>query len=71
MKILGGILLAIGILMLIINGFNFTTKEEVAQLGPIEINKEKEHSVNWPMYIGGIVAVAGVGLLILGARNKS
>ena len=57
--------------MLIINGFNFTTKEEVAQVGPIEINKEKEHSVNWPMYIGGVVAVAGVGLLILGARNKS
>ena len=69
MKILGGILLAIGILMLIINGFNFTTK--VAKVGPIEINKEREHSVNWPMYIGGVVAVAGVGLLILGARNKS
>ena len=70
MKAIGIILIVIGALMLIFNGFNFTTKEEVAEIGPIEINKEKEHSVNWPVYLGGVVVLGGVGLLIVGARKK-
>lgn len=70
MRILGIILLIAGILMLVFNGIDFKTKEEVADIGPIEIQKEKEHNLNWPMYAGGIVTVAGLAFIVAG-RKKS
>lgn len=59
----------IGIIMMVFTGFNFKTKEKVVDLGPVEINKEKDHSVGWPMYVGGIVLVAGIGLAIAGRKS--
>lgn len=69
MKVTGIILIVVGILMMVITGFNFKTKEKVVDLGPVEINKEKDHSVGWPMYVGGIVLVAGIGLAIAGRKS--
>lgn len=70
MKLTGIILLIIGIIMMVINGINWTTKEKVVDLGPIEVNKEKEHGVGWPVYAGGIVAAAGVVLIVAGVKKK-
>lgn len=69
MKVLGGILVVVGILMLVFQGFNFTKKEKVADIGPLEINKEENKSVDWPMYAGGIVLVAGVVILVAGNKK--
>ena len=71
MKIFGGILVIVGIVMLIFQGFSFTKKEKVADIGPLEINKEKEKSVNWPLYAGGIVLVAGVVIFVAGNKKGS
>ena len=70
MKVIGIILAIVGVLMLLFNTVNFTTEEKVADIGPIEINKEKEHSVGWPVYAGGIVLVGGVVLLVAGSKKK-
>lgn len=69
MKVTGVILLIVGILMLVFNSINFKTKEKVADIGPLEINKEKKHSVGWPVYVGGIVVLAGVGLIVAGNKK--
>lgn len=69
MKVAGIVLAVIGIIMMVFTGFNFKTKEKVVDLGPVEINKEKDHSVGWPMYVGGIVLVAGIGLAIAGRKS--
>lgn len=70
MKVLGIILAIVGIAMMVFTGFNFTTEKEVLDVGPVEINKQEEHSVGWPMYAGGIVAGLGVVLAIAGAKKK-
>lgn len=70
MKVFGVVLIVVGIAMMIFTGFNFTEKEKVVDLGPLEINKENEKHVGWPTYAGGIVAVAGVALLITGLKKK-
>ncbi len=64
MKGLGITLIVIGIVMMIFRSINFTTKEKVVDVGPLEINKEKEKSVNWPLYAGAVVTVAGVVVLV-------
>lgn len=70
MKVTGIILIVVGILMLIFNTINFTTEEEVVDLGPLEVNKQEEKTIGWPVYAGGIVLIAGIALVAVGARKK-
>lgn len=70
MKTTGIVLLIVGILMMVFNVINFTTEEKVVDLGPLEVNKEKEHTIGWPVYVGGIVGVAGVIMIVAGAKKK-
>ncbi|GAO42434.1 hypothetical protein [Flavihumibacter petaseus] len=69
MKTLGIILIVAGIAMLLFRGINFTTEKKVVDLGPVEINKKEKKSVNWPLYAGAIVTIAGVAITI-GASRK-
>ena len=70
MKILGIILIIIGILMFVFRNVSFTTKEKVVDLGPVQVDREKENTIGWPIYAGGIAVVAGIALVALD-RNKS
>ncbi len=70
MRTTGIVLLIVGILMMVFNVINFTTEEKVVDLGPLEVNKEKEHTIGWPVYVGGIVGVAGVIMIVAGAKKK-
>lgn len=69
-KTLGIILLVAGIAMVIFTGFSFTKKEKVVDAGPIQISADKEHSVNWPPYAGGILAVVGLVLLVIPEKKN-
>lgn len=69
MKVLGIILVVIGIVMLIWTGFSFTRKEKVVDIGSLEISADKEEQVNWPPYVGGIILVAGVVVLVAGKKR--
>ncbi|MCM5529846.1 hypothetical protein [Parasegetibacter sp. NRK P23] len=71
MRILGVILLIAGIAMIVFREVNFTTEKEVADLGPVEINKKENKTIGWPSYAGGITAVAGIVLLVAGGKRKS
>lgn len=63
MRNLGIVLIIIGALMMIYTGFNYVTKEKVVDLGPLEVNKETNHPVQWSPIIGGILVVGGVILI--------
>jgi uncharacterized membrane protein YidH (DUF202 family) len=71
MKGIGIVLIVIGIIMMVFRSFNFTEKKKVADLGPLEINKQEKHTVNWPLYTGIVVTVAGVVVLLVGNKNKA
>jgi hypothetical protein len=68
--IFGIILIVIGIILLAYGGFtSFTTKENVAKLGPIEINKQQEHPVPIGPIAGGACLVGGIILVLTGNRK--
>ncbi len=69
MKMLGIILIVVGGLMTIFTGFNIITKEEVVDVGPLEINKEEKTPVAWSPIIGAIILVAGVVILATGKKR--
>lgn len=60
MKTLGIVLIVIGAIMTMFTGFNLITKKEVADIGPIEINKTEKTPIYWSPITGAILLVAGV-----------
>lgn len=68
-RTIGIILIIVGIVMLAWTGFTYTKKEKVVDAGPIEISADKQKTVNWPPYVGGIVLIAGV-IVFVGSRKK-
>jgi uncharacterized membrane protein HdeD (DUF308 family) len=71
MKVIGIILIVIGILMFIVPGISFTHKEKVVDLGPVEINKTEKDKVGWPKYAGGIAVIAGIVVLVAGNKKNA
>jgi len=71
MKTVGLILIAIGILMILIRGFNVPVKKNVVNVGPVEINKTEDKWIGWPTYAGAIIAVAGMVLIITNRKKTS
>ncbi len=68
-KTLGIVLVVIGIIMIVYTGFNFVTKEKVVDLGPIEINKEKNNTVQWPPVVGIILIVGGIVVIVFDKKK--
>lgn len=69
MRTLAIVLIVVGIAMLIVPGISFTKKEKVVDIGPVEINKKENKTVAWPYYAGGIVALAGVIILVTNKKK--
>ena len=70
-KTLGILFLVAGIIMLIWTGFSYTRREKVVDAGPVHISADKQKTVSWPPYAGGILALAGAVMLVTGANRKS
>lgn len=69
MKTIGIALIVIGLILTIVTGFKFFTKEEIVDVGPLEISASKPHSVDWSPALGvGIIVVGGI-LVIAGKRR--
>lgn len=67
-KSLGLVLVVLGIVMMVYTGFNFVTKEKVVDLGPVEINKEKNNPISWSPIVGVVLIVGGVIVLARGKK---
>lgn len=70
MKNLGIVLIVIGLVMMLITGFNVITKKKVVDLGPVEINKEENHPIQWSPIVGGILLAGGVVLMVTNKDKK-
>ena len=68
-RTIGIVLIIIGAAMLIWTGFTYTKKEKIVDAGPIQISADREKSVNWPPYLGGILLIGGV--VIVATAKKS
>jgi uncharacterized membrane protein YdcZ (DUF606 family) len=70
-KTMGITLIVIGIIMMVYTGFNYVTTEKVVDLGPVQINKQKNHTVTWPSILGGALLVGGIILILSGKKSGS
>ena len=70
MKIVGLVLIVIGIVALAYQGLTYTTRETVLDIGPIHATADKEHTIPLPPVLGIVTLVAGAGLLAMGSRAR-
>jgi uncharacterized membrane protein len=68
-KTIGLVLIVVGALMLIWTGFSYTRREKVVDAGPIHISADREHTVNWSPYAGGVLLLGGI--IILATARKT
>jgi len=62
-KLLGVVLLALGILAAAYGGFSYTKETDKVNLGPIHVAVEDKERVNIPLWAGVVVAIVGGVLL--------
>lgn len=70
-KTIGIILAIIGILMIIYTGFNYVTTEKVVDLGPLQMNMDKNHFVQWSPIIGVVLLVGGIIIMVINKKKNA
>ena len=69
MKIVGILLIVLGIVALIWGGISYTREETLVDIGPIEAKAETRETIPLPPVLGGLALIGGVALLIAGSRK--
>jgi uncharacterized membrane protein len=68
---IGILLVVLGTLALAYQGFNYTHRERVLDVGPMHVTREDHDRVSIPPILGGLALVGGIVLLGIGAGKKS
>jgi hypothetical protein len=67
----GILLIVLGALALAYQGFNYTRHEKVLDVGPIHATKDTQEHIPVPPLVGGLALVAGIAVLVAGAKNNA
>lgn len=68
--IIGLVLIVLGIVGFALGGFSFTEHKKDVDVGPIQIGHKENHTVPIPPVLSTLSLVAGVGLVVVGARSR-
>ncbi len=70
-SIVGVLLVVFGLLALVYQGFTYTKRETVVDIGPVHATADRQKTVPLPPVVGGLALVGGVVLLVAGARRTT
>ena len=71
MRIIGALLLVVGLAGFFTGGFSFTKETTQAKLGPLELKVKEKESVNVPQWLSLGAMALGAVVLVLGFRRRS
>jgi drug/metabolite transporter (DMT)-like permease len=69
--VLGALLILAGVIALSVGGFSFSTRDKVAEIGPVQVTTEHERAVPLSPLLGAIAIGAGVILIVASSRKAS
>ena len=70
MRIVGILLIVLGLVSLALGGIRNTKREKVLDIGPIQATAERHKTIPLPPLLGGLALAGGVALLIVGAKKR-
>jgi hypothetical protein len=68
-KLLGAVLVAVGVIGLAWGGFSYTSRRKVADIGPIHATRDKTQYVPLPPLLGAGAFIGGIALLLSDGRK--
>jgi uncharacterized membrane protein YidH (DUF202 family) len=71
MRILGIVLICIGLLTLALPYVTFTKQEKIIDIGPVEAVAETKERIPVSPIIGAVVLIAGAGIVIASMKKGS
>jgi uncharacterized membrane protein YidH (DUF202 family) len=71
MKLIGIVLVVLGIAGLAYGGITWTTREKVIDMGPVQVSRDKTQSLPLAPITGGVCLIAGVVVLVAAGRRTS
>lgn len=69
LKIVGIILIVLGVGALVFQGITYTTHEKIIDMGPIHATAEEKKTIPLPPVLGVIALVGGIVLLVAGGKK--
>jgi hypothetical protein len=70
MKMIGILLIVLGVAALAYQGLTYTTRETVIDIGPIKATADRQKTVPLPPLVGIAVLAGGIVLLVVGSRKR-
>ena len=67
-RMIGIVLIVLGLVGLAWGGFTYTTRQRVLDVGPIHATRDKTHEVPLPPIAGAVALVGGVVLVLARPR---
>ena len=69
LKIVGIILIVLGIVAFVFQGITYTTQKNVINVGPIHATAEEKKTIPLPPVLGAIALVGGIVLLVAAGKK--
>ena len=70
LKVIGILLIVLGVVALAYQGITYTTREKVVEIGPITATKETKKTIPLPPVLGGVALLGGI-VLLLASSSRS
>lgn len=69
LKVIGIILIALGVIAFAFQGITYTKHEKIIDVGPIHASTDEKKTIPLPPVLGGIALVGGIVLLVVGGKK--
>jgi hypothetical protein len=69
--ILGIVLIVVGLAALAYQGFTYTSRETVLDIGPVHATADRQKTVPLPPVLGVVAVAGGVALVVAGVRKPA
>ena len=70
MKVAGIILIVLGVLALVYQGIQYTSREKILDIGSLKVTADTKKTIPLPPIVGGLALVAGIALILVDRRKK-
>jgi hypothetical protein len=70
-SIAGVLLIVLGLAALVYQGFTYTTRETVIDIGPVHATADREKTLPLPPVVGIAAVAGGIALLVVGMRQRA
>lgn len=70
MKIVGVILIVLGVIALAYGGISYTREETLIDVGPIEARTQTRETIPLPPVLGALALVGGIVLMVADSRRR-